>query len=238
MRILLTRPTKDARIVAERLREAGHEILSAPLLSVHFHDGPPLALDGVQGVLATSANGVRALARRTHRRDLPVFAVGPQTAKAARTAKFARVECAGGDAVALADAVPRWAQVQKGVLLHAAGAQGEARLASLLGAKGFEVRTEVLYDVVAADTLPAAVIEALSAGSLDAALFFSPRSARTFRDCVRNTDLSAACAGLAAICISKATAAALPPLKFRHVVIAAEPNQDALIDCIAIIGQS
>ena len=37
-------------------------------------------LDGVQAILATSANGVRALARRTPRRDLPLFAVGPQTA--------------------------------------------------------------------------------------------------------------------------------------------------------------
>ncbi len=71
---------------------------SLPLLSVRFHDGPPLALDGAQAILATSANGVRALARRSRARDLPVFAVGPQTAEAAREAGFANVKSADGDA--------------------------------------------------------------------------------------------------------------------------------------------
>jgi len=231
MRILLTRPQEDARIVAERL--AGHEILSAPLLSVHFHDGPPLALDGVQGLLATSANGVRALARRTDRRDLPVFAVGPQTAKAARAAKFKHVQSADGDAGALADVVPGWAQVENGALLHAAGAQGEGRLAAMLGAKGFKVRTEFLYDVVAADALPAGAVEALSEGTLDAALFFSPRSARVFRDCVVRGHLAEACPRVIAVCISKAAAAALSPLVFAECRIAAEPNQDALLACLA-----
>ena len=232
MRVLLTRPEGDARIVAERLHEAGHEILSAPLLSVHFHDGPPLDLEGVQGVLATSANGVRALARRTERRDLPVYAVGPQTAKAARAAKFKRVQSADGDAVALAEAVPGWAQADNGVLLHAAGAHGEGRLASLLGAKGLEVRTELLYDVVAADALPAVVVKALLEGTLDAALFFSPRSARVFKECIVRAQLAQTCPGVIAVCISKAAAQGLSPLVFAECRIAARPNQDALLACL------
>ena len=233
MRVLLTRPKEDARVVAERLREAGHEILSAPLLFVRFHDGPPLDLDGVQGVLATSANGVRALARRTKRRDLPLFAVGPQTAKAARLAKFEYVKSADGDAAALAEAVPRWARAENGVMLHAAGAQGEGRLAALLGANGFTIRTEFLYDVVAADSLPAAVVEALSAGTLDAALFFSPRSARVFKDCIVSANLAQTCPRIIAVCISKAAADALSPLAFAQCRIAAKPNQDALLECLA-----
>jgi len=233
MRVLLTRPKEDARIVAEQLREAGHEILSAPLLSVRFHDGPPLDLDGVQGVLATSANGVRALARRSERRDLPLFAVGPQTAKAARLAKFEHVKSADGDAAALAETVPRWARAENGVMLHAAGAQGEGRLAALLGAKGFTIRTEFLYDVVAADSLPAAVVEALSAGTLDAALFFSPRSARVFKDCIVRASLAQTCPCVIAVCISNAAADALSPLVFAQCLIATKPNQDALLECLA-----
>ena len=232
MRILLTRPEEDARIVAERLHEAGHEILSAPLLSVHFHDGPPLDPEGVQGVLATSANGVRALARRTARRDLPLFAVGPQTAKAARAARFEYVENADGDAAALAEAVPRWARADNGVLLHVAGTQGDGRLAAMLGAKGFEVRTEFLYDVVAASALPAGAVEALSQGTLDAALFFSPRSARVFKDCVVRGRLAETCPNVIAVCISKAAATALSPLVFAECRIAAKPNRDALLACL------
>ena len=232
MRVLLTRPQEDAEKFAERLRERGHEMLSAPLLSVRFHDGPPLALDGVQGVLVTSANGVRALARRTERRDLPVYAVGPQTAQEAQSAGFARVENARGDVVALAEALPRWARAEQGVLLHATGAEGAGRLASVLAAKGYAVNTAILYDVAAAIALPEPAARALRGGSLDAALFFSPRSAKVFKDCILAAGLAGPCARLIAVCISQATAKALSPLSFAEIRVAAHPNQDALLACL------
>ncbi|HEY0282085.1 MAG TPA: uroporphyrinogen-III synthase [Rhizomicrobium sp.] len=232
MRVLLTRPKQDAGVFTGRLRQLGHEALSAPLLHVRFHAGEPLALDGVQAILVTSANGVRALARRTKRRDLPVFAVGPQTAQEALSAGFARVESAEGDAVALAEALPRWARADAGSLLHATGAQGAGRLASLLAAKGYQVITEALYDVVASAALPQDVANALEGGSLDAALFFSPRSAGVFRDCVLKAALAGACAGLIAVCISRTAAEALAPLSFREIRIAARPNQDAVLACL------
>ena len=101
---------------------------NAPLLTVQIFDGPKLALDGMQAILATSANGVRALAVRSDARDVPVFAVGPQTADAASQAGFIRVRNADGDAVALADAVSGWADPKAGALLHAAGAEGRPAL--------------------------------------------------------------------------------------------------------------
>ena len=232
MRVLLTRPKEDAEVFAERLRERGHEALSVPLLSVHFHDGPPLALDGVQGVLATSANGVRALARRSGWRDLPVFAVGPQTAREAQNAGFARVESADGDVVALAAALPRWARAQAGALLHATGAEGASRLASLLAVKGYEVRSAILYDIVASTILPQEIAGALKDGSLDAALFFSPRSAKVFKDCILAAGLAGTCARLIAGCISQAAADALSPLTFGEMRVAERPNQDALLACL------
>ena len=68
------------RQIAERMAARGHDVLLAPLLTTRLFDGPDIMLEEVQAVLATSANGVRALARRTARRDIPIFAVGSQTA--------------------------------------------------------------------------------------------------------------------------------------------------------------
>ena len=232
MRVLLTRPQEDAGNFAEHLSRRGHQAISAPLLSVRFHDSEPLKLDGVQGILVTSANGIRALARLSERRDLPVFAVGPQTAREALAAGFARVEGANGDAAALAQALPRWAKAEAGALLHAVGAQGAGRLASLLAAKGYEVRTVILYDVVAAATLPEPAARALKEGSLDAALFFSPRSARVFRDCTLKAGLAAACPRLLAVCISQAAASALSPLSFAEIRVAAAPSQAGMLGCL------
>ena len=230
MKVLVTRPVEDGAEIARRLAEMGHEALLAPLLTVQFHDGAPLALAGVQAVLATSANGVRALARRTVARDIPLLAVGPQTAEAAKAAGFIRVRNAGGDAVALAEAVPRWADPAAGALLHAAGAESGGGLAQALAAHGFEVRRMELYRVEAARDLPAAAGRALRENAVQAVLFFSPRSARVFAECVARAGLSTA--GLVAGCISANTAAALQGLPFAEVRIAAAPNQDALLACL------
>jgi uroporphyrinogen-III synthase len=230
MRILVTRPIEDGAEIARRLAVMGHRALLAPLLTVRNHPGPPLPLAGVQAVLATSANGVRALAARTAARNVPVFAVGPQTADAAARAGFIRVRNAKGDALALADAVRRWADPAAGPLLHAAGEEADSRLAEALGAHGFTVKREALYRVEAETQLPPAATEALARGTVQAALFFSPRSARVFVDCVTRAGLSTA--GLVAVCISAATARALAPLSFAEVRIAAAPNQAALLACL------
>ena len=90
MKILVTRPTLDGEETARLLALRGHEALPAPLLTTQFLDGPEVMLEGVQAILATSANGMRALARRTSRRDMVVFAVGPQTAAEAQHQGFGK----------------------------------------------------------------------------------------------------------------------------------------------------
>jgi uroporphyrinogen-III synthase len=230
MRILVTRPLGDGAEIAERLAKLGHEALLAPLLTIAFLDGAPLPLAGMQAVLVTSANGVRALAARMGARDLPVFAVGPQTADAATRAGFIRVRNAEGDAAALADAVSGWADPTDGPLLHVVGEEGSGWLAETLAARGFQVRREILYRVEAAAQLPPAATEALRLGVVQAAMFFSPRSARVFTDCVAAAGVSTE--GLIALCISAATAKALAGLSFAEVRIAAAPNQAALLACL------
>lgn len=230
MRILITRPAEDGAEIAHLLAVRGHEALLAPLLSVKIHDGAPLALAGIQAVLATSANGVRALAARTAARDIPVFAVGPQTAEAAQRAGFLRVRSADGDAAALADAVLQWADPAAGALLHVAGAEASGWLAETLAGRGFAVRRLELYRVEAAAHLPPFAVQALLEGRVQAALFFSPRSAQIFVDCAAQAGLSTT--GLTAICISANTAKALEGQAFAAVRVAAAPNQSALLDCL------
>lgn len=230
MRILLTRPAEDGAEIARLLADMGHEAVLAPLLAVQIFDGPPLALEGVQAILATSANGVRALAARSDARDVPLFAVGPQTAEAALHAGFIRVRNADGDAVALADAVSGWADPKAGALLHATGAEGSGWLAEALASKGFQVRREVLYRVEAAAQLPDIAAQALRENSVQAALFFSPRSAQIFADRVARAGLPTA--GLLAVCISAKTADALRGLPLSDIKIAAVPNQAGLLACL------
>jgi uroporphyrinogen-III synthase len=224
MRILVTRPVEDGEEIAARLADMGHQALLAPLLTVRFHDGSEPDLEDVQAILATSANGIRALARRTARRDFSIFAVGPQTAEEARNCGFIEIKNADGDAKALAEAATRWAS-RKGVLLHVCGQDAPGTLAENLSLRGFQVRRVVLYAIEPAAQLPAEAVAALKAGALDAAMFFSPRSARIFGVLADGLPTES----LVALCISAATAQALTSLSFARVAVAARPNQAAML---------
>src|SRR5687768_7761156 len=123
MRVLVTRPLEEARQFAERLSAFGIEAVLTPLLSIEFLDAalPPLA--GVQAFIATSANGVRALAARTAERALPLYAVGDATARAAQDAGFTTVSSAAGDSHDLAALLQRQLDPAHGRLLHVSGAE-------------------------------------------------------------------------------------------------------------------
>src|SRR5690348_13331331 len=99
---LVTRPEADAQALAEALAARGVEPVIEPLLQIGFREGAAPDLAGAQALLFTSANGARACAAASPRRDLPVLAVGDATARAARELGYVRVESAGGDVEDLA----------------------------------------------------------------------------------------------------------------------------------------
>ena len=103
MRLLITRPQPDADELAAELERRGHRCLVAPLMTI-VPTVSDLPLGGVQALLLTSRNGVRALAAASARRDVPVLAVGPGTAAAAEDAGFS-VEAGAGDVSALGSLV-------------------------------------------------------------------------------------------------------------------------------------
>ncbi len=140
MRALITRPKEDSTAIAERLEELGIEPLIEPLMTIEKVDGAEIDLDGVQAILLTSRNGVRALADATSRRDVAVYAVGDSTAELARENGFAAVESAGGDSESLAALVRARLKPGDGALLHAAGAAVAGDLAGALAHDGFDVR--------------------------------------------------------------------------------------------------
>src|SRR5438046_10587398 len=96
-RALVTRPRAEAMVLAEALATRGIEAIVEPLLDILYRDEPAPDLAGVQAVLCTSANGVRALARRSGERGIALFAVGEATAARARAEGFSHIDSAGGD---------------------------------------------------------------------------------------------------------------------------------------------
>lgn len=234
LRLLITRPAEDAEPLAGRLRALGHDALIEPMLDMLWLDGPVPDLDDVQALLFTSANGVRAFVRRTDRRDIPAYAVGDASARAAREAGFGTVESAQGDVYALASLVSQRCHPQAGVLLHVAGTIVAGDLSGLLGAKGFTVRREAMYEAVPSTRLGGATAAGLAEGQIDAVLIFSPRTARSFVRLVREAGLLDRCRTVDVLCLSPAVAEAArtcdaEQVPWRNVQVAERPEQDSLL---------
>lgn len=232
MRVLVTRPAEDSAATAARLAVRGHESVLAPLMAVRSLEEVP-DFDGVQSILITSANGVRALADAVPQgapaRNLPVYTVGRASADAARAAGFADVTAAGGDVDHLAGMVKAMLRPADGALLHVAGTVTAGDLSGSLSEVGFAVRRAVLYAAEPVSALPAAAHDALAAGRIDAVMLFSPRTARLFAALVRAAGLDGLCRAMIALCLSPAVAEALEGLAFSEIRVAASPDQDSLL---------
>ncbi len=232
MRILVTRPREDGEKLADVLRARGIEVLLEPLLCVEYLEGPGLDLDGVQALVVTSANGLRAFARRDSRRGLPVYAVGDASAQAAAQAGFSRIISAAGDIEALARLIGERIDPAKGALLHASGTVVAGDLGGVLAAAGLTYRRQVLYRANQAKSLSAAVVRALRAGVVDGVLFFSPKTATIFVILIRKADLEYGCGEMAAFCLSPAVAKTARTLTWLHLLVASRPDQDAMVEAI------
>ncbi len=232
MRLLITRPREDAEPLAAALGERGIEAVLEPLMSITDVDASDLDPDGVQALLITSANGIRAFARRHSRRDIAVFAVGDASARTAFELGFAEVRSAAGDVDALAALVRDKLDSGAGALLHIAGSHVAGDLSGLLEAAGFDVRRQVLYQATAAEKLSPVTVDELKSGTLDGVLLFSPRTAELFVKLAAAAGLEEACRPLVAYCLSQAVADNAEALTWRRVMVASEPNQQSLLDAL------
>lgn len=229
---LVTRPREDSLTLTAELERRGFRVQAEPLLDIQLRSGQPLELDGVQGYLATSANGVRALAANGAPRDLPVWAVGDATARTARELGFSRVESARGDAVTLGRLVAEKVDPAAGSLLHAAGTKLAGDISGTLTALGYQVRRQILYEACTAESLSDATRAALRDGGIALALFFSPRTARTFVTLAADAGCAGMLGGIAAYALSPAVAEALQVLSWRRILTAERPEQDSLLACL------
>jgi len=237
MRLLITRPQEDARPLARALEQNGHETVIEALMTIVDVAAPDLNLNGVQALLITSANGIRAFARAYTERDIRVCAVGDASAQAARDLSFAQVSSAGGDVEILAAMVKGDLDPSGGALVHIAGSHRAGDLAGMLIEAGFVTRRAVLYEAQAQKTIGPKAADALKSISLDGVTLFSPRTAALFCRLVTDGGLVEQCRPVTACCLSAAVADAAAALPWAGIVVAETPDSQALLDAVENIAR-
>ena len=234
MRLLVTRPEPDNARTAEALRARGHDVTLAPVLRVAPEVGADLGDGPWAAVLITSANAARAVAEHPRNETclrVPAFCVGGRSAEAARAAGFAEVVSANGDAGDLARLVAAHAAARapNHPLLWLAGEDRAGDLAGALAPHGITVRTVTIYRAVAETALPAEARDALAGGAIDGVLHYSRRSADAFEAIAMAAGIDLKSLPTKHYCLSAQVAAPLRQLGIAAVVVAARPDEAALL---------
>lgn len=235
MRVAITRPQADGERTAAAVRARGHEVLLAPLMRVE-----PIAADlsGQWSAIAiTSANAPGAIASlpaRSRLLALPLFAVGERSAAAARDAGFTNVEAAGGD---MHDLVLLIAERHRDTmpLLYLAGEDRAADLVGELARHGIATEMRVVYRAATAP-LPPALIDALRAGTVDAVLHYSKRSAENYLAGARAAGIESDALAVRHLCLSAQVAAPLQATGAPRIAVAKHPEEAALIELLGRSG--
>ncbi len=236
MRLLLTRPRAEAERTATALRAMGHDPVFAPVLDIENVTDIAIGSGPYAAVLMTSGNAARAIAADPRLPALTVlacFAVGAQTAVAARTAGFANVVSAGGDGGDLARLVGERLADRGKPLLYLAGDDRARDLAAELAPHGIRLETAVVYRARAAKRLAPDIAAALKAGRLDGVLHYSRRSTAIFVDCVRADDAGADAARLTHFCLSARAAEPLAAINVKSILVAQNPDESAMLALVS-----
>lgn len=208
----------------------GHEAVVEPLLGIERLSP---ALPAFDALAFTSANGVRAFAALSDRRDVPAWCVGARTAEAARAVGFASVRSADGDVEALAEAMIAGLPADARIL-HAATESPAGDLAGRLAKAGLRAHHAAVYRAVET-AAPGPALGAHLGGNrqLSAILVHSPAAGRVL---ARLAAGSGAPLDIAAISLNAAA-----PLRdaARRVEIASHPNEDSLLLALErLLGQA
>lgn len=241
MHILLTRPERDVAALKARIEAIGCRVSLAPLLEIRFHAIAPDALAGATAIVATSRNGLKALAQSealVSARALTVFAVGPATALLAQNLGFKTIISGAGTGADLVPVIADYPDAGSGKIVHLASDHLAFDLAGALGDRGIALSAIPAYASVAAETLPDTAISELAAGTIDAVVLMSPRSAATWLRLTKLLPVKLALSNIAHVCLSQAVADVLSGVPGLTTVIADAPNADAIVSSVYRLAAS
>ena len=235
MHIIITRPEPEATQLKEVLEGEGCEAFVEPLLAVSFENGDPIETEDVQAVVATSRNGLRALARRAELldlRSLPLFAVGRATAGEARRMRFEHIVVGTGTASDLVPKIAAALDPAMGMILHLAGDVLAGDIAGELEQQGFRVDQPVVYRQVAASELSPGLVEALRDRQFDGVILMSPRTADIWVRLIIAQGLTEHVRALTHYCLSDAIARRLGRLGNAPTAVPDTPSLQDMLDLI------
>jgi uroporphyrinogen-III synthase len=227
---LITRPLAEVAETACLLADKGFSTITDSMLTIRYRlDAAAELAEALQSplqvIVVTSNHAVRALARITKRRDLPLVAVGTATTATAHQEGFMQVATAGGNVELLCNYIAQRYAPQAGKIIYLSADVITMDISASLIAAGFDATHIIGYTTNEATELNASTLILLTSSAPAIVLFYSSRTAQIF------TRLAArySPAALTAFTLSPAITASLNAHHWQHIYTAEQPTQDSLL---------
>ncbi len=178
--ILVTRPIDEASATAEKLEAMGHTVIIAPMIRID-----PVSFEipaDNRSLIITSKNGARYGLANIGNKARPIFAVGDETAAEAVKLGFSNVAVGPGTVRQLMPMLLECGISEKRKYSYLCGNNISYDISSALEAEGIDSENVITYQSRPMRAFSAGVQEAMEAGEIDIALFYSPRTATTFEE--------------------------------------------------------
>lgn len=231
MLVLLTRPFDEATRSAAKLAAIGHTAVLSPVIEI-VPTGAVWPRGVIDAVIATSARAFQSLQLAPEwpppelRRLVPLYLVGAKTAEAARACGFEGPLRITLDAKALCSVISDRFEAPTRVL-YLAGRDRKSDLEACCADAGLALEVVETYAAQAAGSLSDEAVQLAAAGALGAIVHFSRRSGEIFLRLAADAGLDPATP--VHVAISEDAAAPLQAAALPHVVVATEPNEDAIL---------
>jgi len=213
-KILITRPKKEAKILAKKLENIGYETVIESLFSIK-KESPKKFYKNPQAIIITSSNACSFLKKLNLAKNTLILTVGENTRNASMKLGFNNIISANNSATSLYNLALKTLSSKKGLIIYLSGEIITIDIAKKLEKKGFKAIRLIAYKTVRKIKLSNSLIDQIKNNQINLAVIYSKETATTFYKLLLKHNLLEYFIKIKLLCLSKNIALYCKKLGFK-----------------------
>ncbi|MEK6734246.1 MAG: uroporphyrinogen-III synthase [Pseudomonadota bacterium] len=220
MKLLITRPIKQAQEFSQQVENLGNEAIIYPLLEITNLNIDLEVIKKFDGIIITSRNALDSIFNLN--KEIKLYIVGKQTAEYANILDFKNVQFAGETITELKKIIN-----QKDNLLYCSGDNVTDDL------KGYKnIKRIIVYNSNPIKEISNNIIDFFYEKETKVISLFSLKTAENLLYLLNKYNLLLYCDKIILLALSSKIAAVFNDIKFKKILVAGRPDQQAMLSLI------
>lgn len=233
MHVLITRPKDESINLEIKLKDYGFKVHKLPIIEITtiFENKTQIEEElskKIRFAIITSPSGAKALVKLTNLRDFEILTIGDKTGSILKENGFLNVKIIKKTAENLAKHIVENFTPNDKKIIYFSGSNISFDIIKYLELHKFNASEIIIYN--SEKLLNIDLKFSLIAKQLDAALFFSARTAQIFVDEVITNGIESELVNCTAVCLSNNIAKTLNKIKWKNIITSNQVTEDSLLN--------